>query len=251
VTTVSATVVDLDAALPVSDTDATKQPGQAPASSEDNVRRRQLLAGIVGAGITPAALTALDDARRAMDQALDGEHHTSDIAYWEQATERYGYGYQGQAPFAVLSDLVADFSDVQRALRHGMRVTNRLRLCRTTAQLGGMIGIVLHDLGRRRDAHAWFRTAGTAAAETGDRPLQAWLLAREAMIPLNYGAPQAAASLTARARELSRKSRTAPAALTCAVEARAQAALGRHVPLAHQRPPIWELLPGRRQPDVA
>ncbi|MFF3518808.1 hypothetical protein [Streptomyces sp. NPDC002573] len=63
-----------------------------------------------------------------------------------------------------------------------------------------MTAIVLHDLGSRRESRAWFATAAGAAAESGDQQLHAWVLAREAMVPLNYGAPRAAADLAGQAR---------------------------------------------------
>ncbi|MEV5177427.1 hypothetical protein AB0L10_41765 [Streptomyces flaveolus] len=58
-----------------------------------------------------------------------------------------------------------------------------------------MTAIVLHDLGSRRESRAWFATAARAAAES-----HAWVLAREAMVPLNYGVPRAAADLADRRR---------------------------------------------------
>jgi hypothetical protein len=58
-----------------------------------------------------------------------------------------------------------------------------------------MAAVVLHDLGGHRDAYAWFDTADHAAQQAGDQPLQAWILARKAMVPLNFGAPRASAQL--------------------------------------------------------
>ncbi|MFF4795220.1 hypothetical protein ACFY2M_37045 [Streptomyces sp. NPDC001276] len=63
-----------------------------------------------------------------------------------------------------------------------------------------MTAIVLHDLGSRRESRAWFATAARAAAESGDDQLDPWVLSREAMVPLNYGAPRAAAALADQAR---------------------------------------------------
>ncbi|MET9453300.1 hypothetical protein [Streptomyces cinerochromogenes] len=51
-----------------------------------------------------------------------------------------------------------------------------------------MTAIVLHDLGSRKESRGWFATAAAAAKESGDSQLHAWALAREAMVPLNYGA---------------------------------------------------------------
>ncbi|MEU1602710.1 hypothetical protein [Micromonospora matsumotoense] len=90
-----------------------------------------------------------------------------------------------------------------------------------------MTAIVLHDLGQRRQALTWFTTAACAADEAGDRNLHAWVLARTAMVPLNYGAPAAAARPAEQARRAAGTTPTAAAALTTtAVAARAHALTG-------------------------
>ncbi|MEU8587453.1 hypothetical protein AB0C59_10675 [Streptomyces sp. NPDC048664] len=63
--------------------------------------------------------------------------------------------------------------------------------------MAGMTAIVLHDLGARAEARRWFSSAAAAGQEYGDRQLLAWLRARETVVPLNYSAPQAAATLAA------------------------------------------------------
>ncbi|WP_217178947.1 hypothetical protein [Streptomyces sp. AC495_CC817] len=86
-----------------------------------------------------------------------------------------------------------------------------------------MTAIILHDLGSRRESRAWFATAARAAAVSGDQQLHAWVLAREAMVPLNYGAPRAATSLAEQARRIAGTRPTAAAVLAAAVAARAYA----------------------------
>jgi len=89
-----------------------------------------------------------------------------------------------------------------------------------------MAAIVLHDLGRRDDALQRFETATTAARESGDRRLRAWVLARKAMVPANYGAPRLAAQIAEQARRAAGKADSAAAALAASVAARAYAASG-------------------------
>ncbi|MFD7409835.1 hypothetical protein ACFV7R_46310 [Streptomyces sp. NPDC059866] len=86
-----------------------------------------------------------------------------------------------------------------------------------------MTAIVLHDLGSRQESRAWFATAARAAAESGDDQLHAWVLGGEAMVPLNYGVPKAAAGLAERARHAGGHRPTAAATLAAAVAARAYA----------------------------
>ncbi|MER8089965.1 hypothetical protein ACIO6T_35980 [Streptomyces sp. NPDC087532] len=163
------------------------------------MKRRNLLRGALAAGLTAPALAALTAARTDVDQTLSPEA-PQDLADLEAAAESYGYGYHGQAPTRVLADLVTDFTTLRPLLTVPQPAPVRARLCRTAGQMAGMTAIVLHDLGSRRESRAWFATAARAAAESGDQQLHAWVLAREAMVPLNYGAPRAAADLADQAR---------------------------------------------------
>jgi hypothetical protein len=105
----------------------------------------------------------------------------------------------------------------------GVRVEPVQVVCRTAGQMAGMTAIVLHDLGSRQQSRAWFATAVRAAAESDDNQLYAWVRAREAMVPLNYGAPKAAADLADQARLAAGTRPTAAATLAAAVAARAYA----------------------------
>ncbi|MCQ8194632.1 helix-turn-helix domain-containing protein [Streptomyces rugosispiralis] len=189
---------------------------------DDPMKRRHILRGALAAGLTGPALTALTSTRQSLDQALAAET-PADLSDLEAAAETYGYGYGGQPPTRVLADLVTDFAGIRSLLHTPQPVTTRTRLCRAAGQMAGMAAIVLHDLGARKEARGWFATAGRAARESGDRQLCAWVLAREAMVPLNYGAPRAAASLAEEARHVAGSRPTAAATLAAAVAARAYA----------------------------
>src|SRR5262249_60116467 len=63
------------------------------------------------------------------------------------------------------------------------------RLCRLAGRLAGLIGMIMINAGDQRLARSFFRTARTAADETGDRHLRAWVAVREALVPLYYGDP--------------------------------------------------------------
>ncbi|MEU1820282.1 hypothetical protein ABZ543_34660 [Streptomyces roseifaciens] len=127
------------------------------------------------------------EARQAVDVTLTSD--TADIGLWESGAEQYGYRYYGQPPAERLADPAADFQSMRPLLGLPLIVADRTRVCRATAQLAGMTATVLHDLGNRQESTAWFRTAGRAAQESGDRSLHAWVPARQAMVPLNLGAP--------------------------------------------------------------
>jgi len=189
---------------------------------EDPMKRRNLLRGALAAGLTAPALAALTAARTDVDQTLSPDV-PQDLADLEAAAESYGYGYHGQQPTRVLADMVGDFTTLRPLLTVLQPAPIRARLCRTAGQMAGMTAIVLHDLGSRRESRAWFATAARAAAESGDDQLRAWVLAREAMVPLNYGAPKTAAGLAERARHAAGNRPTAAATLAAAVAARAYA----------------------------
>ncbi|MCZ0994329.1 hypothetical protein O1L44_16190 [Streptomyces noursei] len=195
---------------------------------DDRMKRRNLLRGALAAGLTGAGAAALTAARQDLDSALT-DQPTADLSYWESTAERYGYGYNGKAPSKVLADLVLDFDDMKPLFTSSQTIKSRTRMCHVTAQMAGMTAIVLHDLGDHREAHAWFHTARRAAGESGDTGLHAWALAREAMVPLNFGAPAAAADLADKSRHLAGGHPSAAAALACAVAARAYAARGNRV----------------------
>ncbi|MCT9011595.1 hypothetical protein [Streptomyces rhizosphaerihabitans] len=189
---------------------------------DDPMKRRNLLRGALAAGLTAPALAALTAARTDVDQTLSPSA-PQDLADLEAAAESYGYGYHGQRPTRVLADLVTDFTTLRPLLTVPQPAPIRARLCRTAGQMAGMTAIVLHDLGSRRESRAWFATATRAAAESGDDQLRTWILAREAMVPLNYGAPRTAADLADQARRAAGTRPTAAATLAAAVAARAYA----------------------------
>ncbi|MFK0112576.1 hypothetical protein [Streptomyces sp. NPDC091217] len=193
-----------------------------PDHGDDPMKRRNLLRGALAAGLTAPALAALTAARTDVDQTLSPDA-PQDLADLEAAAESYGYGYHGQQPTKVLADLVVDFAALRPLLTVPQPAPVRARLCRTAGQMAGMTAIVLHDVGSRKESRAWFATAARAATESGDDQLRAWALAREAMVPLNYGAPKAAADLAEQARRAAGTRPTAAATLAAAVAARAYA----------------------------
>jgi tetratricopeptide (TPR) repeat protein len=190
------------------------------------VQRRQLLRGALAAGLTGASLSQIADVLAEADQALAAGGPV-DLAHLEAVAEQHSYGYRGRAPADVLADLIDDFAGLTPLLRRPQSTAVRIAVSRVMGQLGGMTAVVLHDLGNRREAYAWFDTAARAAEQAGDRTLQAWVIARKAMVPLNFGAPRASADLAQQARRIAGKGETAAAALAAAVAARAYALAGR------------------------
>jgi hypothetical protein len=167
------------------------------------------------------------EVRRGIDAALSGSD-AGDLAYLEGAFERHRGGYRGRPPGEVLAEMRGDLDLLRDVLSRPHAAAVRADLARTAAGITGLVAIIQHDRSDQRDAHGWFATAERAARESGDREMLAWALARHAMVPLNYGAPKAAADLAARARAEAGAKPSAAAALAAAVHARAAASLGDH-----------------------
>ena len=125
------------------------------------------------------------------DQAL-ADTDPQDLIGIEAAVEVYSHGYGGRAPAEVLQELVAEVERAAPQLTRRQSTASRKTLTHAIGQLGGLTAIVLHDLGRHREADDWFVTAAKAAKRSGVRQLHAWVLARRAMVPLNFGAPRTA-----------------------------------------------------------
>ncbi|MEV7183406.1 transcriptional regulator [Kitasatospora sp. NPDC093102] len=190
-----------------------------------SVDRRKFIGAGIGAAAGIVVLPDIAQAREGIAAALrpSGE---GDLAYLESAFERHRGGYRGRAPEAVLAEMMGDLDLLGEVLNRPHPARTRADLARTAAGIAGLVAIVQHDRGDQRDAYRWFATAEQAARESGDQRMIAWVLARHAMVPLNYGAPGAAARIAERARREAGSSPTAAGALAAAVTARAQAASG-------------------------
>ncbi|MER5358618.1 helix-turn-helix domain-containing protein [Streptomyces sp. NPDC002785] len=198
-----------------------RRQGKEELSDVDRRRFMETAAAAMGA----TALPGIAHAREEIDVALAGTGD-GDLAYLESAFERHRGGYHGRAPETVLAEMQPDLILLRKALGQPHTARARAELVRTAAGMAGLVAIIQHDRDDQPDAIRWFTTAEKAARESGDRRVTAWVLARHAMVPLNYGAPGAAATLAARARREAGRAPTAAAALAAAVTARALAALG-------------------------
>ncbi|RKN47221.1 transcriptional regulator [Streptomyces hoynatensis] len=188
----------------------------------ETVKRRRFFGTAAVIGMT--SLPDMAQARDEIDRALDGTG--TDLSHLDTAFQRHHGGYKGRTPAAVLEEMHTDLAVLGDVLSRSHPAQASTALTHTAAGLTGLVAIVQHDRGDQADASRWFATAEKAARKCGDRRMTAWVLARHAMVPLNYGAPQDAARLARQARAEAGKSATAAAALAAAVTARALAAAG-------------------------
>ncbi|MEU1806379.1 twin-arginine translocation signal domain-containing protein [Streptomyces sp. NPDC019937] len=192
---------------------------------DTEVERRRFLGAAAAAATSAVVLPGIAEARQGINAALSGSD-AGDLAYLGEAFERHRGGYRGRPPGVVLAEMRGELDLLRDVLNRPHPAAVRADLARTAAGITGLVAIIQHDRGDRRDAHGWFTTAERAACESGDSQMLAWTLARHAMVPLNYGAPKAAAALAVRARNEAGAKPSAAAALAAAVTARALAATG-------------------------
>ncbi|MEV7599848.1 helix-turn-helix transcriptional regulator [Kitasatospora sp. NPDC089797] len=194
-------------------------------STEDTVNRRKFIGTGMAAAAGIVVLPGIAQAREGIESALTPSED-GDLNYLEAAFERHRGGYRGRSPDRVLAEMLSDLDLLQDVLRRPHSARSRTDLARTAAGITGLVAIVQHDRGDQRSAFQWFATAERAARESGDQRMLAWVLARHAMVPLNYGAPEVAAKIAERARAEAGDGPTAAGALAAAVTARALAASG-------------------------
>jgi hypothetical protein len=142
---------------------------------------------------------------------------------WEETAAGYGSQYMTVAPMRLLCDVLLDVGDVRRMCEHRQPLDFSERLCRLAGQLAGLAGMLMIDVGQQRMARSFFRTARTAADETGDRHLRAWVAVREAFVPLYYGDPSEACALARTGAGLAGRNMCVAAAMAPVLEARALA----------------------------
>ncbi|MFD4021934.1 helix-turn-helix domain-containing protein [Streptomyces sp. NPDC058576] len=188
------------------------------------VDRRKFL-GVAAAATGMTGVPDIAEARHGINAGLSAPDG-SDLAYLNGAFERHRGGYRGRPPHEVLDQMKVDLDLLRELLGRPHPAAVRKDLARTAAGITGLVAVIQHDRGEQRDAVGWFATAEKAARESGDRHMLAWVLSRHAMVPLNYGAPNAAAAMAMRARAEAGRSPSAAAALAAAVTARSLACVG-------------------------
>ncbi|MCK2217977.1 XRE family transcriptional regulator [Actinomadura sp. ATCC 31491] len=201
-----------------------------PQTEEDeNILRRTLLNLLntdtnLSEQLDGPVLGACEGIRRRMDETLVSTTVSAQMLdQWEEATVSFGRQYTSVAPLRLLCDVLLELSAVRTAMSRRQPTDLQERLCRMAAQLAGLSGMILINLGDHRLARAFFRTGRTAADETGDRALRAWICARESLVPLYFGDAREALHLAKKSRDLAGSTPCVAQAMAPVVEARALA----------------------------
>jgi tetratricopeptide (TPR) repeat protein len=207
------------------------QPAQPSVGEvDDDLVRRTLLRLMAdpGAAVDGRFFGAVERIRRRLDEALLGA--TVSVAmldHWEGMTGEYGRQYMTVPPMRLLCDVLLDLGDVRRMCEQRQPLEFVERLCRLAARLAGLAGMTMIDAGDHRLARSFFSTARTAADETGDRHLRAWVAVRESLVPLYYGDAAQAAAAARAAADLAGHQPCVAGVMAPVVEARALARLAR------------------------
>src|SRR5690348_4907352 len=134
-------------------------PGEDPdeAGQEDAVHSAALREMLLALLADPAAAAgseffgAVEHIRRGLDAALLRRTvSVTMLDQWEESTAGYGARYMTVPPLRLLCDILLDLGDVHRMCAQRQPIDSAERLCRLAAQLAGLVGITLLDLGDQR-----------------------------------------------------------------------------------------------------
>jgi tetratricopeptide (TPR) repeat protein len=150
------------------------------------------------------------------------------IGDWEQTVLQHARATRYQHPCVLIDGLMSDLADLEQELARCRSASALRRLMRVAAQMAGLMCLTLVKLDERTASRKWARTARVAADEAGDPVTLAWVLAQEAYGYYYGGDINEAIDIAERAQAAVSGFPCVGAALAAALEARAQAVLGRH-----------------------
>jgi len=146
---------------------------------------------------------------------------------WELTVARYGVAAKDRPASVLLGDLAADVAELERAMARCRSLSALRRLTRVAAKLSGLMCLTLIKLDDRQAFRRWAQTARIAATEADDAVTYSWVLAQEAYGHFYSDDPTEAVSVAQHAQAVVQTTPSVGAVLAAALEARAQAAVGR------------------------
>jgi tetratricopeptide (TPR) repeat protein len=158
-----------------------------------------------------------------------GDNPMSEAAIedWEQTVLQHARATRYQPPSMLLVSLMTDITDLKNEIGRCRSASALRRLTRVTAQMAGLVCLTLVKLDERSASRRWARTARVAAGEAGDPLTLAWVRAQEAYGCYYSGNISEAIDIAQHAQAVVPGVPCVGAALAAALEARAQARLGR------------------------
>jgi tetratricopeptide (TPR) repeat protein len=177
-------------------------PSMSPKMSQDDVLRSRLEGILASGNLSPTALQT-----------------------WEESIAWHGRATRILTDEELLAGLRSDFQTLSTALDRRQPLSVMRQLTRLSAQMAGLMSLVLLRTGDVHNARAWVRVARIAATEVNDPAVMAWTLAEEAYALFYSGDAEGAVQVARRAQQASRQP-TVGAALAAPLEARAHGLLG-------------------------
>ncbi|WP_405814134.1 XRE family transcriptional regulator [Streptomyces sp. NBC_01390] len=194
--------------------------GQVFAESDEG------LAGLPAGQLPVEEPDQAEAVRRRLEGVLTSGHISeAGLASWEETLAWHGRATRFRPESDLLRDLRRDVDALSRALDQRQSLGAMRRLTRFSAQMAGLMSLVLVRQGDDHHANAWLRVAKIAAEEVGDSDVRAWILAEDAYA-LFYCGDLTGAARSARRAQVSSVQPTVGAALAAPLEARAHAVMG-------------------------
>jgi transcriptional regulator with XRE-family HTH domain len=172
-------------------------------------------------------LDQIEFLRQQMNDALgQGAMSDTSLEEWEQTAIRYARATRDRPALVLAIDLGRDLAELNRILTQQRSASSLRRLTRVAAQMSGLMCLVFCILDDRPAFRRWALTARLAGNEANDPETLAWILAQEAHGHYYSGDILEAVEVARHAYQVARVPCTG-AALAAALEARAQATMGR------------------------
>jgi len=146
---------------------------------------------------------------------------------FELIVVRHGVAAKDRPAVLLFGDLAADIAELKRTMVRCRSLSGLRRLTRVAAHLSGLMCLTLIKLDERQAFRKWSRTAWLAANEADDAVTYSWVLAQESYGHFYSGDLAEAVSVAQHAQAVVPAARCVGAVLAAALEARAQASLGR------------------------
>lgn len=164
---------------------------------------------------------------RLQDLFAGGEVSGASVDDWELIVARYGMATKDRPATLLLNDLASDIAELERTMAQCHSLSALRRLTRVAANLSGLVCLTLIKLDDRQAFRRWARTARIAAKDADDAITYSWVLAQEAYGHYYSDGLTEAVSVAQHAQAMVPTTGSVGAVLAAALEARAQAALGR------------------------
>ncbi|WP_433657992.1 hypothetical protein ACQPW1_39590 [Nocardia sp. CA-128927] len=159
---------------------------QSAAKEVDDVLRRTFLLSATAAGV--GTMLGLESARHGLNRAVTGGA-LADLADWYEVVREYGDVYVTQTSAELREMLLVDILNLQMALSMSTDQSERRELYKVGALLSHYMAQAVGDVGQRRDAARWWRTARLTADSSGDLHTMLYIRGRKAIRAIYDGQP--------------------------------------------------------------